>query len=299
MDVDIYHDESKENGYWHGILVVPRESRPALLQSLADARRHTQFNFPIGVKGMKPGKTGKLNCLKAFVSIGVASMIRHGDAEYITGERFFDGTTMRTQYAQMKPLNVKFAALRCAQNFENLALKDYKKGVETTLRIGIKGLLHYASTVPGFEPLCIRSLHMDGHEHYTGRLDEMRILGRLQGELRSGITIADDARILDASGNHLRKGCAAYDDCQLLQMTDTLIGSLRIGLTAPQHLVHRERCTIPVLRVYERALEGWARMKNSRWGMNFSASAMNVPNGEITFEPIVADTPGVSQTSLF
>ncbi len=27
MDYDLYHDESKEGGYWHGMLLVPCEKR--------------------------------------------------------------------------------------------------------------------------------------------------------------------------------------------------------------------------------------------------------------------------------
>lgn len=27
MDYDLYHDESQEGGYWHGMLLVPREKR--------------------------------------------------------------------------------------------------------------------------------------------------------------------------------------------------------------------------------------------------------------------------------
>jgi hypothetical protein len=300
MDVDIYHDESKEGGYWHGILVVPRASRVALLDMLASARVHTRFGAPVGVKGMKPGKPGKLNCLRSFMSIGVASMIRKGRAPYSTGRRTFVDGAHHPEMATVSPLNVKFAVLRSASHFEDLALDSHKKSVEITLRIGIKGLLHYARTAPDFEPLCIRSLHVDGHEHYGGRLDEDRILGRLRGELRDGLTIAPDAGILDHTSDHSKASADAYDDCQLLQLTDSLVGGLRIGLTDTSHLVHKERCTSPLLAVYERSLGGWGRMQNSRWGMNFTASSVRVENGALCFEPVAADVPpGDIQASLF
>ena len=39
---DIYHDESKEEAYWHGFLFVPRENRNYLLNLLNEARVNTE-----------------------------------------------------------------------------------------------------------------------------------------------------------------------------------------------------------------------------------------------------------------
>lgn len=55
MKYELYHDESKVGGYWHGILLVPIAQKQTLLQFLADASNNTNyFNFnPLGIKKLK------------------------------------------------------------------------------------------------------------------------------------------------------------------------------------------------------------------------------------------------------
>ena len=38
MDYEIYHDESKEYGYWHGILLVPTVTKAIIVENLEKAR---------------------------------------------------------------------------------------------------------------------------------------------------------------------------------------------------------------------------------------------------------------------
>src|SRR5206468_13123287 len=43
MLYDVYHDECKEGGYWHGFLFVPRPTRAELLGLLNRARENTEY----------------------------------------------------------------------------------------------------------------------------------------------------------------------------------------------------------------------------------------------------------------
>ncbi len=53
MDYDLYHDESKEAGYWHGILLVPRDTRHKLLDGLKQIRTNTGSSGVMCLKGLE------------------------------------------------------------------------------------------------------------------------------------------------------------------------------------------------------------------------------------------------------
>lgn len=56
MIYDIYHDESKEEAYWHGFLFVPRMNRSYLLDLLNEARRNTDYFYQVHYKKIRSYK---------------------------------------------------------------------------------------------------------------------------------------------------------------------------------------------------------------------------------------------------
>ena len=299
MDVDIYHDESKQDGFWHGILVVPRDSRAELLDRLAVARATSGHEEPIGVKSCRSGKTRRISCLTAWVSVGVSALLHKGGEAFSTGKTLIPGKGHRVNLQRTaRPLNAKFCALRCPENLGTLS-GDWKENVETTLKITLKGALHYYATHPNAEAIRIRNLYVDGHEHYAGHLDETRILDRLRREAKPSITIAEDARLFDFSSDHRRAPKEAYDHCQLLQLADCLVGGVRLHVTAPEHHLVTAGHLSPLAAVMDRFEEGWARMRHSRYGMNFSMSSMELSQDGFTFAPVRRARPGgASQAQL-
>jgi hypothetical protein len=47
MEYDAYHDESKEAGYWHGILLVPRDTRQRFIDQLKSIRANTGYDAAV------------------------------------------------------------------------------------------------------------------------------------------------------------------------------------------------------------------------------------------------------------
>src|SRR5579859_6977825 len=76
MNYDLYHDESKEAGYWHGILLVPQETRYKLLDSLALIRDRTKYAQPICLKGLDRTTGPRYRCTRGWISLGVAALIQ-------------------------------------------------------------------------------------------------------------------------------------------------------------------------------------------------------------------------------
>jgi hypothetical protein len=285
IDVSVYHDESKEGGYWHGLLIVPNTSRADLLGWLSEARRRSKYSDPLGIKNCNPSKTRRIACVSSWISAGVGSLLRHGTIPVDLGPVLEPGRGHRREpFLSPRPLNVKFGALHSPDGFASMG-GPWTDLVETTLRIALKGLLHYQD-LSSAEPLNIKSLILDGNRHYNRSLDEARVLGRLRGQLRSSITIADDARIVPLSSDH-RCEPAAYGESQLLQLADCLIGGVRLLATDPSHHLVARGCLAPLRAIMDRFGAGTARMLNSRFGTNFTANSFGLtPEGEFEFSPV-------------
>src|SRR5512145_466469 len=52
MDYELYHDESLEGGYWHGMLLVPVTSKPDFARLLQTTRLNTRHHEKIGIKNV-------------------------------------------------------------------------------------------------------------------------------------------------------------------------------------------------------------------------------------------------------
>ena len=61
----LYHDESKENGYWHGILLVPVKAKAILFDYLEQARKNTSYFGEIGLKRVKKEASKVYRCAQA------------------------------------------------------------------------------------------------------------------------------------------------------------------------------------------------------------------------------------------
>lgn len=73
MKYELYHDESLEGGYWHGMLLVPEDLKGRLASSLREVRQHLGYADSIGIKKVK--KPGIIyDCADSWMQIGVASL---------------------------------------------------------------------------------------------------------------------------------------------------------------------------------------------------------------------------------
>lgn len=75
MDYELYHDESKVDGYWHGILLVPVAKKQMLLQLLSQARQNTSYEEPLSIKRIKK-QNRVYDCADSWVQIGETAFKR-------------------------------------------------------------------------------------------------------------------------------------------------------------------------------------------------------------------------------
>jgi hypothetical protein len=283
MEYILYHDESKVDGYWHGMLLIPAEKKGTLLKYLLQARDFIKYYRPLGIKSIR-NKGKRYYCARAWVSIIVAAMVsqRKGDSiAYYSGERI-NGKSKISSFQEA--IGAKFVLFREKDSLSKMSYAlDYGSKVETTFRMGLKGGLHYLGSQD--EQINIIKMHFDGHEHYNRNIDRERIVNRLGG-LRNYCGITDRENLIDdKSSNHEKSGSQSYADCQLIQLTDLLIGSFRSVLNRPTREIHSQ-LAYPVKALTERYAQGYARMQNSKWRNSLCLSQCYLYEDKWRFEPL-------------
>jgi hypothetical protein len=287
MEYDVYHDESQEVGYWHGILLVPRATRQRFLDHLEGIRTNTKYRELVRLKGLDRTTGPRYRSTRAWLHFGVAALMQNLKGKPF---HFYTGNDGRnTDFAPLTDtIGARFILSRVRDGHQQLTgYPDHAAKVETTFRMGLKGGLHLFAG--DSNELTVSSFHFDGHEHHRRRLDSARIIGRL-GNLREQVTIVDDAPIFDDPGDHTRPVCQSYDDCQFLQLTDLLVSGFRTVLGQPTHEA-QVQAAFPLRNLAERWHEGYARMRNSRWFRGFCISECYLENGDWQFSNLRPEIP--------
>lgn len=304
MDYEIYHDESKEHGYWHGILLVPTTSKSLIINYLEQIRDYTEHKPPLSFKQVKTFNK-VFGCAEAWLDFAIGTMItkfRAGDPYLIfTGKRIRGKKQYETfeKVTDSHLFGVKFILFRDRDEFENMYKSmSYGDKVETSFRMGVKGGLHYLFSEGDFTH--IEKMYFDGHKHYGRNIDNEKIINRIKG-LRDYCQFKESCLIKDGSSNHDRDDSQEYGDCQLLQLTDLLVGSFRtaFGFYGQGNKQAQKELAIPVKRLVERYKKGFARMQNSRWCSSFSLSDSFIENGKWKFGKIKSAKNSKKQPKLF
>lgn len=282
MDYDLYHDESIEGGYWHGMLLVPVWKKQEYLDLLITARRNSKYDEKLGIKNVKK-KWGQIyNCASAWTQIGVVCMRSSINRQ---NEYIFMGENKANQYQRVDLTGLKFILFRERDEHRKMTgYKDHASKIETTFRFGLKGGLHFLGS--NEEPISIAKIHFDGHEHHHRHIDKIRIRDRIDG-LREYCQFSNRPDLIDdRRSNHKDPASQEYGDCQFLQLTDLLIGCFRISLGYGKKEAHKQ-LALPVKRqLVNEFNKGYARMRNSRWFNSFTLSQCYLENGQWKFEGI-------------
>jgi hypothetical protein len=290
MDYELYHDESKENGYWHGILLVPVATKSSFLNCLKYIREQVGYEDPISLKNVKT-ENRIFGCAEAWVQFAVGAMIgTHKKIPYpILFKKELNGKLGYCSYDDVVGflIGAKYILFRERDNLKRMSdMLDYGGKVETTARMGIKGGINFLGSEEA--PINVVKIHFDGYEHYGRTLDENRIFQRMDG-LKKYCTFDQDIKYIidERTSDHKKEHSQPYEDCQFLQLTDLLVGSFRVALgyrTNSKGL--HEKIAEPVKYLIDKYNKGYARMQNSRWKNSFCMSECYLDNGQWVFQNI-------------
>jgi hypothetical protein len=247
MNYELYHDESMEPGYWHGLLFVPVDRRDDVIGFLKSIRREAGYaesealNFKnLDGQGKKfKGIWFSLQLLhlllRRVIKSDDTSAVRKKTPEYHAD------VGLRADYQEVLQVqevcDVKFVLLkeRDAHGTMN-AYPDHASKIETTFRFALKGGCHFLFAED--RPITVKKIFFDGHEHYGRSIDKARVLRNLNAEFRPFCTIAPDFEIDE---RQLRD----RDDDSFIMMNfiDNIVSAWRCLILAPHPHLKRDFAT--------------------------------------------------------
>ncbi len=210
MEYCIYHDESQEVGYWHGILFIPKCFNDEVIDLLKQIRTDCGYHDyqRLNFKGLKD-RGNKFKAISMSLQLFVL-LIRRFIKPHIDGN---SGNTIYRQASKgsgiscasflvlNKVYGVKFMLLKEKDAHNKMdCYPDFASKIETTFRFALKGGCHFI--FDNDNPICIKKIFFDGHQHYHRHIDKNRVIKNLQSEFRDYCTIdtnfdIDDRQLID------------------------------------------------------------------------------------------------------
>ena len=265
MNYHLYHDETKVDGYWHGILLVPEHRKFEMVALLDKVRKNVFYKSEIGIKKVKKGVGKVYGCAQGFLNVGLYALVSNLKGQkYRLDIRGSDKGLATYEMEVEDIIGAKFIVYRERDNVTNIDLyPDHCSIVETTKRFAIKGGLHYLGSDE--QPIRITRMFFDGHQHHKRHIDKQRLVERMK-DLR-GYAAIDNHELLidDRHSNHEKAGAMDYVDCQLIQLTDLLVGAFRTSYGYTENPIQRRLCKNIKTQLVDKVKMGYARMQNSRW----------------------------------
>lgn len=289
MEYRLYHDESKEKGYWHGMLLVPEHKRIELYGRLCAISAAHSITQAISLKAVKSTTGSMARAAERWVGLGVCALSSDHKGKVMS----YSLRLNRTEELST-PIGAKFIVFHKADDHGDMTGRmNWTEAVETTCRMGLKGGLHALASE--MNPVHITGMHFDGHKHYGRRLDRFRLVERLRPELRPYCTIAQYSDIIvDKSSNPTDIDAQDLVDCTLLQLTDLLVGSVRSVAGSGVHNRHKH-IVKPVADLLGRYNSHPARWMKSRWSGGLWVRSAALENGAWAFSEVHPQRPVVDE----
>jgi len=269
---DIYYDESQEESYWHGFLLVPRSSRQYLLDLLIKAKRNIGFANPISFKDIRRLDTTRRKraaLVESWTSIAL-SAIQQQKFLVLPTPFHLGGKN----YARLdNPIRCKFVIFKERDKHKKMfyGLNELEC-IETTFRMGLKGGIHRLFCED--DPITVGNVFIEGDKHYIrqfGRqFDVRRSLRRFVNEKRNYVEFLKDSKLIpQKSDPHKIKLSQRPDDSELLQLCDILIGGVRFHSYCPSIYNIKYKISFPCRELLTRPQDNLPRMKQSRFHNGF------------------------------
>jgi len=277
---EIYHDESKEGGFHHGILLIPEDRRNNIIQCLKLIRIAHKVNKDINIKyagcfsKKKIGHMVRSNL--ALFSHAIQSKCKNTPLYNITEREKHTGV-FQCFHELNDSFDCRFGLLRIEDNFEGFGSKTYKEKVELTMKFLIKGCCH--AMFDENHPIEIVKAYFDGDEHHG---DDIDINAIFKTDFRKYIMIADKLKV---DSRHIKQ--RKDDTLLLMNLVDNVVGGFRSILNRESD---KTNILAPLKEIYQRISQNKIfANKNGRWYKSICFSELIAENGNIEFVNICRD----------
>lgn len=287
---EIWHDESKEGGYHHGILFVPLDKRDEIVGWLKKNREKYSIPDSQEVKfagSLKKRKFGRIvrNNLAFFSHITKTNKYNIPTRIYNLSEKNkYEG--YKDFMEVVGSFGCRFGLLKIENNLESLYSSIYANKVETTFNFILRGCCHGMFDVK--TPIEIIKFYFDGNEHYGRSVDLNRISG---GQLRDYVKLSKNVSV-----DSKQRGEREDDTGLMIDFVDNIVGAFRSKLNRDDD---EYNILYPLSEIWERLVNGEIFLNsNSRWhrSISFSELCINKETGATVF-PSIFKNP--NQQELF
>ncbi len=295
---DIYHDESKEEAYWHGFLFVPRVQREYLLSLLQQARDGAGWQKVISYKDISKemGKNSpRVQLVESWLTIAVASLQQQ---KFHKKTQFFIWKNHKKNWFPCleNPIKCKFVVFKERDNHKKMFKGlDKMKKIEITMRMGLLGGIHFLFDINN--PLKIGNLVID---KFGNGEDLRRMIKNLADYIikkkRKYVSFIQGAKIIPQNSDHEKIfSYQKKDDSHLLQLCDILLGAVRFISYNPDisHIKYKISRSVKDL-LQKNPFE----MRKSRFAKGFSLTEAWIENGEWKFDRLKLKENSVHQLPL-
>lgn len=298
MIYDIFHDECKEDGYWHCFIFIPRNKQEILNYLLQRPRIILNYQNPIHFRNIgmnaKANHT-KVRLVKSWISILVYSI----QQQKIEAELYFGHQNRVPKYKKIKGDNEKIGA-RLIIFREKEGHKDMyedmsiTKKIESTFRMGLKGGTHFLFF---YENVTIGNVYIDYEkEGFEKNFNCNNILDRFKRESRGNIFFESDSEIIPVDKKEYKLNDRTSE---FMQLADVTVGGFRTQKLKMKNFEARFQATKPLKILLEKEVEIKPRMTNSRYYKAFTFSDAWIENEEWMFENIHIEKEDNTQETLF
>lgn len=294
MEYDIYHDESKEDAYWHCFLFIPKENRELILKELKDVRSKIKWNIHFCEMNSKKSWT-KINGCKSLLSI-LSSSFQQIDKWSM--EKFYKYN--KTQYCNVswrrfseywefkKSPKVKIAIFHQKNNHKDMSFWDELSRIETTFRMWLQWAKHFLFNSDN--KIVIDGVYIDWFEHYKitawRDFDIEKIKRKLIENSREYVDFKDSFHILDWKTNENNK--------LFLDVIDLFLWTFRLNYLIQkwEKKIWEDKRYIlysSIKWVINKLSEWFVRMKNSRFDKYWNFSSWYIEDWSWKFENIIEE----------
>jgi len=287
MEYNIYHDESQEAGYWHGLLFVPQRSNSEIISFLKNIRKQCGYGDyqRLNFKGLK-SKGKQFRAIRMSLQLFVLLLRRDIKMEIDgnTGNTVYD---LRSKHSGIncepilmlnKIYGVKFILLK-EKNAHNKMehYVDHTSKIETTFRFALKGGCYFMFDYSN--PISIEKIFFDGHQHYGRHIDKYRIIKNLQSEFRSYCTINSNFGIDDRQLRNRKDNSFI-----MMNFIDSIVSAWRCLISKTYSNIYQRDVIQPLHNLFKRWQENKIlKNSHSRWFQCFSLSECWIEKSEWHF----------------
>jgi len=285
---DIYHDESKEESYWHGFLFVSRSTRDYLLSLLQQARDGAKWQKFISFKDIsnRMGRCSpRVQLVESWLTIALASLQQQ---KFHKKVQFFICEKPKKYFSCLKkPIKCKFIVFKEKDKHKKMfkGLSKMKK-IEITMKMGLLGGAHYL--FDNDNPLMIGNLVID---KFGPKKELRKMLISLAHDIvekkRKYVSFIQGAKIIFQTSDHQKLPLSKNrDDSHLLQFTDILLGAVRF-LSCKLDIQHiKYQISYSIKFLLQKDQNNFFEMKETRFAKGFSLTEAWLEDGKWQFDPL-------------